>query len=291
MPFTGSIPALVTPFHEGQVDLAAIAGLVEWHIAEGSDALAVCATTGESPTLSLAERRDILVTAVKVARGRLPIIAGANSNSTRDAIALVAQAREAGVDGVLHATGFYNKPTQAQLIGHFAALDQACELPVLLYNIPSRTGIELSVDTVATLSALPSVVGIKDTTGQLSRLSLERQRITKPFAFLSGDDSSALGYIAHGGQGSISVTANLVPRRYAQFIHAATRGDFATARTLHDALCSLHAALFVEPSPGGIKYAMSRLGLCRNELRLPMTPVTEAACEVIDTAMQRLGLM
>lgn len=288
MKLTGSIAALVTPFNQGKVDDKALSELVEWHIAEGTSALAVGATTGESPALTVQERFDLLSLAVRVARGRLPIIAGLSSNHTREAILLATSAREAGADAILHATGFYNKPTQSQLIGHFKELDAVSELPILLYNIPSRTGIELSVDTVATLAGLPRVQGIKDSTGNVSRVTEERLRITKPFSFLSGDDATALGYLAHGGMGSISVTANLVPRRYAEFIRAAREGDFLRARELNDRMMALHRALFLEPNPAGIKYALSRQGLCRNELRLPMTPVSEAVQEQIDQAMQAL---
>ncbi len=288
MKLTGSIAALVTPFDQGKVDDKALSELVEWHIAEGTAALAVGATTGESPSLTVQERFDLLSLAVRVARGRLPIIAGLSSNSTREAILLATSAREAGADAILHATGFYNKPTQSQLIGHFKELDAVSELPILLYNIPSRTGIELSVDTVATLAGLPRVQGIKDSTGNVSRVTEERLRITKPFSFLSGDDATALGYLAHGGMGSISVTANLVPRRYAEFIRAAREGDFLRARELNDRMMALHRALFLEPNPAGIKYALSRQGLCRNELRLPMTPVPDAVQEQIDRAMQAL---
>ncbi|GGY03031.1 4-hydroxy-tetrahydrodipicolinate synthase [Paludibacterium paludis] len=291
MNLTGSIAALVTPFVQGEVDYKALADLVEWHVSEGTSALAVCATTGESPTLSRQERYDVLAAAAASARGRLPVIAGIGTNCTREAVDLAGLARQAGADAVLHATGYYNKPTQAQIINHFRVLDQACELPILLYNIPSRTGIELTIDTVAILSELDRVRGIKDSTGQVGRVSLEMRRVRKPFAFLSGDDMTALGYFAHGGVGSISVTANVAPKAYARFAQAALEGDFATARELNATLCELHSALFIEPSPGGAKYALSRLGLCRDELRLPMTSVTEQARARIDEAMSALGLL
>ncbi len=290
MKFSGSIPALITPFTNDAVNFETLAKLIEWHIAEGSSALVICGTTGECPTLSHQEQYETIATAVKVARGRIPIIAGAGSNCTREALELTALAKQAGADGTLHATGYYNKPSQAQVIEHFRAIDAAAQLPIIAYNIPSRTGIEFSVDTMAKLAEMPNIVGVKDSTGDMGRLSLERTKIKKEFSYLTGDDSSALGYIAHGGVGCISVTANIVPRMYADFIAAAVKGDFVTARELQDKMIDLHLSLFVEPSPGGAKYALSRMGLCENNLRAPLTPITAAAQEKMDFALAKVGI-
>ena len=285
MKFTGSIPALVTPFRNGEVDFDCLAQLIEWQIAEGSSGLVICGTTGECPTLSYEEQYQVVSFSVTQANKRIPIIAGASSNSTREALHLTDCAEKAGADGVLHATGYYNKPSQAQVIEHYKAIDACTSLPIIVYNIPSRAGIEFSVDTIAVLAQLEQVVGIKDSTGNPARISQERLRIDKPFSFLSGDDATALGYIAHGGHGCISVTANVVPRLYADFIAAALRGDFNQAQVLQQRLISLHMALFIEPSPGGAKYAMAKLGRCENELRLPITPITQAAQERVDAAL------
>ncbi|MBV8465619.1 MAG: 4-hydroxy-tetrahydrodipicolinate synthase [Burkholderiales bacterium] len=285
MRFSGSIPALITPFRGEDVDYAAFARLVEWHIDEGSDGLVIAGTTGEAPTLTDDELHRCIALAVDVARFRIPIIAGASSNCTREAIVRTALARDAGADAVLHAAGYYNKPTQAQVIGHFQRVDAASALPILVYNVPSRTGIEFSTDTIVALAELPKVQGIKDATGNVGRLSEQRLRITKPFDYLSGDDATALGYLAHGGAGCISVTANVVPRLYAAFIRAGVEGDFRRARELNEKMATLHAALFFESSPGGAKYALSRLGMSEDSLRLPMTSVSEAARARIDAAL------
>lgn len=290
MKFSGSIPALVTPLANDRVDVDTLGRLIDWHVAQGSSGLVVCGTTGESPTLTHDEHIAVIRDAVHLAKGRIPIIAGAGSNNTAEALSLTVAAAQAGADALLHVTGYYNKPTQQQVIEHFRRLDQATELPILVYNIPSRTGQELSVDTIVELSTLVHVAGVKDSTGNVGRLTQERLRISKPFAFLSGDDGTALGYIAHGGAGCISVTANVAPALCAQLCAAAQAGRLAEARTLQDRLMPLHTALFLEPSPGGVKYAMSRLGLCSMEVRLPLGEISASAKAAIDAAMLAAGL-
>lgn len=286
MLFSGSIPALVTPFSNRAYHPGTLKSLIQWHIREGSSGLVICGTTGESPTLNLEEYAHILDDAVKFSAGQIPIIAGTSSNSTSEALALQRIAENARVDATLHATGYYNKPTPPQIIEHYRALDRATHLPIIVYNIPSRTGQELDVATVATLSNLRHVAGIKDSTGNMARVSLERLAIPKPFSFLSGDDASSLGYISHGGNGCISVTANIAPALCADMISAARKGDIQKARLLHDRLMPLHTAIFLEPNPAGVKYAMTKLGLCANELRAPLMRVTEDVRLRIDVAMK-----
>lgn len=290
MLFSGSIPALVTPFSNRSYHPGTLKSLIQWHIREGSSGLVICGTTGESPTLNLEEYAHILDDAVKFSAGQIPIIAGTSSNSTSEALALQRIAENARVDATLHATGYYNKPTQPQIIEHYRALDRATHLPIIIYNIPSRTGQELDIATVATLSNLRHVAGIKDSTGNMARVSLERLAIPKPFSFLSGDDASSLGYIAHGGNGCISVTANIAPALCADMISAARKGDIQKARLLHDRLMPLHTAIFLEPNPAGVKYAMAKLGLCANELRAPLMRVTEDVRLRIDVAMKAAEL-
>ena len=290
MQFSGSIPALVTPFHQGRIDFDTLRRLVEWHVDEGSSAVVVGGTTGESPTLEADELAQAVRTACAAARGRIPVIAGAGSNATAHALALTRAAQAAGADAVLHVTGYYNKPSPRQVIEHFRAIDAATSLPILVYNVPARTGQELGVDTMAALAQLAHVVGVKDATGNVARVTHERRRVGKPFSFLSGDDSTSLGYVAHGGHGCISVTANVAPALCARMIALAAAGDLAAARALNDRLTPLHAALFLEPSPAGIKYAMARRGLCGEELRAPLLPVEAATRSAIDAALEIAGL-
>lgn len=290
MQISGSIPALITPFLQGTLHLPTLKRLIDWHIEQGSSGVVVCGTTGESPTLSHEERIILVKEAVLAAAGRIPVIAGAGSNSTKEALELSQACEVAGADGLLHVTGYYNKPTQRQVIEHFRTLDRGTKLPILVYNIPARTGQELSIETIAELAQLEHVVGVKDSTGNVARLTLERLTIKKPFSFLSGDDGTSLGYMAHGGHGCVSVTANVAPALCAQMISAARQGDFVTASALQDRLMALHVALFLEPSPAGVKYAMSKLGLCANELRGPLTPATESTHKAIDEAMKTAGV-
>jgi 4-hydroxy-tetrahydrodipicolinate synthase len=289
MQFSGSIPALVTPFVDGEFSREVLGRLVDWHVEQGSSGLVVCGTTGECPTLSHEEHVVVIAQAVKFARGRIPIIAGAGSNSTQEALFLTRASEEAGADAVLHVTGYYNKPTQKQVVEHFRAIDRITRLPIIVYNIPSRTGQELSVETIAALAELEHVAGVKDSTGNVARLTMERQKINRPFSYLSGDDGTCLGYVAHGGHGCVSVTANVVPRLCANMFVALREGDLPRARSVHDKLMPLNAALFLEPSPAGIKYAMSKLGLCTDELRMPLSPVTESARVAIDHALAHAG--
>ena len=289
--FSASIPALVTPFLNDAVDLPTLTRLVHWQIEQGSSAIVVCGTTGESPTLSHAEHGAIVAAAVQAAAGRVPIIAGAGSNSTREAVALSQLCAEAGAHALLHVTGYYNRPTPAQVFAHFEAVTQASALPVLVYHVPTRTGIGISVDELAALAQLPNIVGVKDATGSVARLSQERLRLPDDFVWLSGDDGSSLGHVAHGGMGCISTTANVAPALCARMMRAALAGDFAQARTLHEQLMPLHEALFLEPNPCGVKHAMARLGLCRDELRQPLLPVGQATRDAIDAALGHAGLL
>ena len=290
MQFSGSIPALITPFFNGICHRPTLNTLIQWHIQQGSNGLVICGTTGESPSLETPEYARILADAVKFSNGKIPIIAGTGSCSTSKALRLQRLAENAGVDATLHVTGYYNKPTQQQIIEHFRVLERSARLPILVYHVPGRTGAELSIETIAALAGLEQVIGIKDATGNVSRVSLERLAISRPFSFLSGDDASSLGYMAQGGCGCISVTANIAPALCSQMMAASLQGDFKTARQLHDRLMPLHDALFLEPNPVGIKYAMSRLGLCRNELRAPLTSASAGAQLRIESAMQHARL-
>ena len=289
--FKGSFTALVTPFKKGLVDETSFERFVEWQIAQGSNGLVPAGTTGESPTLSHDEHKRVVAICIEVARKRVPIIAGAGSNSTEEAIELTQFAKKAGADAVLHSTGYYNKPTQEGLYLHFKAISDAVELPIIVYNVPGRTVVDISAATMARIAGLRNVAGIKDATGNVARMSQHRQVISKPFAYLTGEDAAALGFNAHGGQGAISVTANVAPALCAQFQAACSRGDYGRALTLHDQLMPLHDALFIETNPGPVKYAISRLGFGSAECRLPLAPVTEATRELVDAAMVSAGLV
>lgn len=289
--FKGSYVALITPFRDGKVDEEAFAKLIEWQIAEGTDGLVPCGTTGESPTLSHEEHRRVVEICVEVTRKRVPVIAGAGSNNTAEALDLMRHAKSVGADGALCVTGYYNKPSQEGLYQHFKALNDAVDIPMILYNIPGRTIVDISVETMTRLFALKNVVGVKDATANLARVSLQRQAMGAEFIQLSGEDATALGFNAHGGQGCISVTANIAPRLCAEFQKATLAGDYRKALEYQDRLLPLHHNLFVEPSPGPVKYAASLLGLCRDELRLPLVPVTAETREKIRGAMRHAGLI
>ncbi len=289
--FKGSYVALITPFRDGKVDEEAFAKLIEWQIAEGTDGLVPCGTTGESPTLSHEEHRRVVEICVEVTRKRVPVIAGAGSNNTAEALDLMRHAKSVGADGALCVTGYYNKPSQEGLYQHFKALNDAVDIPMILYNIPGRTIVDISVETMIRLFALKNVVGVKDATANLARVSLQRQAMGAEFIQLSGEDATALGFNAHGGQGCISVTANIAPRLCAEFQKATLAGDYRKALEYQDRLLPLHHNLFVEPSPGPVKYAASLLGLCRDELRLPLVPVTAETREKIRGAMRHAGLI
>ena len=289
--FRGSFVALITPFRDGEVDEPAFRSLVEWHIREGTHGLVPCGTTGESPTLSHAEHKRVVEICIETAAGRVPVIAGAGSNSTREAIELTEHAREAGADATLHVTPYYNKPTQEGLYRHFRAIADAVDLPMLIYNIPGRSIVNMSDDTMARLAEMPGVVGVKDATADIARVSSQRLLMGPDFIQLSGEDSTALALMAHGGHGCISVTANLAPRACAEFQSACLARDFGAALEYQDRLMPLHAALFLETSPAPVKYGASLLGLCGGELRLPLVEVSDGTKESVEGAMRTAGLL
>lgn len=289
--FKGSLPALVTPFKDGQVDMDALKKLVDWHIAEGSAGLVPVGTTGESPTLSHEEHHAVVEAVVKFAAGRVPVIAGTGSNSTAEAIDLIQHAERAGADAALVVTPYYNKPTQAGLIAHFTAVHDASKLPIIIYNIPGRSVVDMSPATMGELAKLPRIVGVKDATGDLSRVPKTRITCGKDFIQLSGEDATALGFNAHGGVGCISVTANVAPRLCAEFQAATLAGDYRTALDYQDRLMPLHDAIFAEPGLVGAKYGMSLLGRCTEDVRLPHVGLTEGVKEKIRAAMRHAGLL
>ena len=288
--FQGSIPALVTPFKDGAVDLSGFAAFVDWQIAEGSTGLVPCGTTGESPTLSHAEHYAVITACVETARKRVPVIAGCGSNDTATAIAHMAHAEKVGADAALIVVPYYNKPSQAGLIAHFTALTEASTLPIIIYNIPGRSVADMSTETMAILARLPHIVGVKDATGNLARVSAQREACGVEFIQLSGNDDMALGFNAMGGVGAISVTANVAPKLCAQFQAATLGGDFRTALAINDRLYPLHAALFSDTSPGPTKYALARLGKMATDVRLPITDASAASRAAVDAAMIHAGL-
>ncbi len=289
--FQGSMPALVTPFKNGSVDVEALKKLVEWQIESGSHGLVPVGTTGESPTLSHEEHEMVVEEVVKAAAGRVPVIAGAGSNNTDEGIRFMRHAESVGANGALVVTPYYNKPTQEGLYQHFKAMHDAADLPIIIYNIPGRSAVDMSVDTMARLAELPRIVGVKDATGDLARVPKQRLACGTDFIQLSGEDATALGYNAHGGKGCISVTANVAPKLCADMQAATLKGDFATALEITDRLMPLHLAIFMEPGLAGAKYGLSLLGRCENEIRLPMTQVTEPTQKAIKDAMVHAGLL
>ncbi|WP_321366758.1 4-hydroxy-tetrahydrodipicolinate synthase [uncultured Celeribacter sp.] len=289
--FKGSIPALVTPFKNGELDVDTLKRLVEWHIEEGSAGLVPVGTTGESPTLSHAEHEKVIEIVVETAAGRVPVIAGAGSNNTQEGIRLIKHAAKVGADAALVVTPYYNKPTQKGLIAHFSAMHDAAELPIVIYNIPGRSVIDMTTDTMAQLSKLPRIVGVKDATGDLSRVPKTRMACGPEFCQLSGEDATALGFNAHGGVGCISVTANVAPKLCAEMQAACALGDYAKALRITDKLMPLHLAIFMEPGVSGAKYAMSLLGLCSDDVRLPLTPLSNDTKAAIKSAMEHAGLL
>lgn len=283
---------MVTPFAEdGGVDEKALRAHVAWQIAEGTDGLVPVGTTGESPTVSHEEHKRIVEITVEEAAGRVPVVAGAGSNSTAEAIDFARHAERAGADALLVVTPYYNKPSQEGLFQHFKAISETVTLPILIYNIPARSVIDMSVDTMARLAELPNIVGVKDATANMTRVSLQRQACGTGFVQLSGEDATALGFNAHGGVGCISVTANVAPRLCAQFQAACLSGDYATALALQDRLLPLHQAMFVETNPAPAKYALSALGRMRPDVRLPLVAASEGARETIRLAMRHAGLI
>ncbi len=285
------MPALVTPFKDGGVDHKTLSDLVEWHIAEGSHGLVPVGTTGESPTLTHDEHEEVIETVVKTAAGRLPIIAGAGSNNTDEAIRFVEFAKKVGADGALVVTPYYNKPTQRGLYAHYKALNDCADIPIIIYNIPGRSVIDMSNETMAELAKLPNIAGVKDSTGDVSRVSDQRLACGDDFIQLTGEDAQAIGHRAHGGVGAISVTANVAPRLCAEFQNTLMAGDFAGALVLHDRLMPLHRAIFTEPGLAGAKYGMSLLGKCENTVRSPLTTVLPETGEQIRSAMVHAGLL
>ncbi len=289
--FKGSLVALITPFRDGKVDEDAFAKLVEWQIGQGTHGLVPCGTTGESPTLSHDEHKRVVEICVEVTKKRVPVVAGAGSNNTVEAIELTRFAKKVGADAVLSVTGYYNKPSQEGIYGHFKAINDAVDIPIILYNIPGRTIVDISLETMTRLFALKNVVGVKDATANLARASQQRLAMGSDFIQLSGEDATALGFNAHGGVGCISVTANIAPALCAEFQSATLAGNYARALELQDRLMPLHHALFVEPSPGPVKYAASLLGICQDELRLPLVSITEPTREKVRFAMRHAGLI
>jgi 4-hydroxy-tetrahydrodipicolinate synthase len=289
--FRGSFTALVTPFKNGSVDQGAFRDLVEWQIAEGTNGLVPVGTTGESPTLSHDEHKQVVEWCIDQAKGRVPVVAGAGSNSTREAVELAQHAEKAGADAVLVVTPYYNKPTQEGLYQHFKAINDAIGIPIIMYNIPVRSVIDMSVDTMKRLYDLKNIAGVKDATASMVRVSQQRAAMGEGFNQLSGEDATALGFMAHGGHGCISVTSNVAPRLCAEFQGACLRGDYATALTLQDKLMPLHQNLFIETSPAPVKYALSLLGKIAETLRLPMVPIGDKSKAAVRDAMVHAGLI
>ena len=289
--FKGSLPALVTPFKDGKVDEKAFRAHVDWVITEGSHGIVPVGTTGESPTLTHDEHKRVVEWAIEEARGRVPVMAGAGSNNTAEAIDFSRHAEKAGAQGLLHVTPYYNKPSQEGLYRHFKAIAESTSLPIFIYNIPPRSVVEMSVETMARLAEIPNIVGVKDATMKLDRVSAQRQACGKDFIQLSGEDGTALAHMAHGGHGCISVTSNVAPRLCAYFQNACLAGDYAKALEIQDKLFPLHQALFVEPNPAPSKAALSLLGRMADEVRLPMVAASEATRETLKKALVHAGLM
>lgn len=287
----GSLPALVTPFKDGAVDMDALKKLVEWHIAEGSHGLVPVGTTGESPTLSHEEHEAVVEAVVKFAAGRVPVVAGAGSNNTVEGIRLIQHAEKVGADAALVVTPYYNKPTQAGLYAHFKALHDCCTLPIVIYNIPGRSVVDMTPETMGKLAQLPRIIGVKDATGKIERVSMQRASCGADFIQLSGEDATALGFNAHGGTGCISVTANVAPRLCAEFQEATLAGDYAKALQYQDRLMPLHEAIFIEPGLAGAKYGLSLLGRCTEDVRLPLVGLTDGTKEKIRAAMRHAGIL
>lgn len=287
----GSIPALVTPFKNGELDLDTLKKLVDWQIEQGSTGLVPVGTTGESPTLSHEEHEAVIEAVVKFAAGRVPVIAGAGSNNTVEGIRLMQHAERVGADAALVVTPYYNKPTQAGMIAHYTALHDCCTLPIIIYNIPGRSVVDMTPETMGQLAKLPRIVGVKDATGKIERVSMQRASCGPDFIQLSGEDATALGFNAHGGVGCISVTANVAPKLCAEFQAATLAGDYRKALEYQDRLMPLHEAIFIEPGLAGAKYGLSLLGRCTEEVRLPLVGLTDGTKARIKAAMEHAGIL
>jgi len=289
--FKGSFVALITPFKDGKVDETAFRSFIEWQITEGSDGLVPCGTTGESPTLSHEEHQKVTEICIEVTDGRIPVIAGAGSNSTEEAISLAQHARTAGADAVLVVTPYYNKPTQAGLFAHYKAINDNAKIPIIIYNIPGRSIIDMSVETMADLSKLDYIVGVKDATAQLDRPILTTLACGKDFCQLSGEDGTAIPHLAAGGHGCISVTGNILPRQCSEMQKAWAEGNIKKAMELQELLMPVHAAMFCETSPGPVKYAAELLGLFSSEARLPITEIADDSKVSVKEALKHVGVI
>ena len=289
--FTGTLPALITPFRDGMVDETAFTALVERQIASGVHGLVPNGTTGESVTLSVEEQKRVIALCVEVAGGRVPVVAGTGGSDTAKVIELTRHAKTVGADAALVVTPYYNRPSQEGMAAHYTAVADAVQLPLIVYNVPARTGVDLLPETLATLARHPNIVGIKDASNQLDRATRQRALCGRDFSLLSGEDGTAVGFNAMGGQGLISVTANVAPELCARLQDCCAAGDYGSAHDIDLKLSALHRALFMEPSPAPAKYALSKLGLCREDVRLPLIPVNAATREAVDAAMARAGLL
>lgn len=289
--FRGSFTALITPFRDGAVDAKAFQAFCAWQIAEGTHGLVPVGTTGESPTLSHAEHKRVVELCVEVAKGKVPVMAGCGSNSTEEAIDFSRHAAKAGADALLHVCPYYNRPSQEGLYRHYAAIAAAVDIPIFIYNIPGRSAVDMSVETMARLARIPNIVGVKDAAANVGRATEQRLACGEDFIQLSGDDGIALGFAAHGSVGCISVTSNVAPRLCAEFQNALLAGDYVKARALNDRLTPLHKAMFVESSPAPVKYAASLLGKSTDEVRLPLAPASDAARAIVREAMVGVGLI
>ena len=290
--FRGSITALITPFRDGAVDVSAFSRFVDWQISEGTKGLVPVGTTGESPTVSHAEHERVIEICVETANKRVPVIAGAGSNSTEEAIGFAKFAQKVGADAILSVSPYYNKPNQDGLFAHFSAIANATNLPMFLYNIPGRSIVDINIDTMVRLrKECPNIVGVKDATADMARMSLQRHYLDDDFIHLSGEDISALGYNAHGGHGCISVTSNIAPALCNEMQEASLAGDFAKALAVQDKLAPLHTALFKDPNPVPVKYVAARLGLCEADVRLPLAPISDSTKAAVDAALEHAGLV
>lgn len=290
--FSGSMPALITPFENGQFAENIFRKFINWQIEQGSTGVVPCGTTGESPTLSHDEHRRVVEVCIDEVSGRVPVLAGCGSNSTDEAIGLTRHAEEAGATGALIVTPYYNKPSQEGMFQHFKAINDAINIPMIIYNIPSRSIVDMSVQTMTRcFRELDNVIGVKDATGNLARVPLQRMDSGKDFIQLSGEDQTALAFNVHGGVGCISVTANVAPKLLSDFQNACAHGDYGQALLLQDKLTDLHDSMFIEPSPGPVKYAASLLGLCDTEMRLPLTAISEETKKTVRAAMIKAGLL